>query len=151
MKRLLNNKKGTAEVIGTVLFIVILLFFFTNVYLWHDAATKEMNTFYTEKINSPISVTYDKLQEKLIITNNGGVDAVLCGVWVNERGDPSKPDSRHQFFELEDNKYIVQAGGFPTYIAVDNEITYDPTGKTGIFEVITTFGNTAICHFSSSD
>ena len=53
-KRLLRNHKGTAEVIGSVLFIVILLFFFTNVYLWHDAATKEMNDMYVEKLNSPI-------------------------------------------------------------------------------------------------
>ena len=43
LKKLLNNKKGTAEVIGSVMFIVILLFFFTSVYLWHDAAVKDMN------------------------------------------------------------------------------------------------------------
>jgi hypothetical protein len=143
MKRLLSNKKGTAEVIGTVLFIVILLFFFTNVYLWHDAATKEMNTFYTEKINSPISVTYDNSQGKLIVVNNGGVDAVIWGVWVNERGAEGKPDSLHQFFNLVDNKYTVQAGGFSTNITVP----YNPAGQTGIFKVITTLGNTAICHF----
>ena len=53
--RLLKNKKGTAEVIGSVMFIVILLFFFTNVYLWHDAATKEMNQMYVDRINTPIT------------------------------------------------------------------------------------------------
>ena len=49
IKRLLKNKKGTAEVIGSVMFIVILLFFFTNVYLWHDAAVKEMNDLVRSK------------------------------------------------------------------------------------------------------
>ncbi len=56
LKRLIKNRKGTAEVIGTIMFIVILLFFFTNVYLWHDAATKEMNDMYVEKINAPITM-----------------------------------------------------------------------------------------------
>ena len=57
IRRLLKNKKGVAEVIGSVMFIVILLFFFTNVYLWHDAATKEMNDLYVQKINSPITIS----------------------------------------------------------------------------------------------
>ena len=60
IKRLLKNKKGTAEVIGSVMFIVILLFFFTNVYLWHDAATKEMNDMYVQKLNSPIVATVSR-------------------------------------------------------------------------------------------
>ena len=72
-KRLLRNRKGTAEVIGSVLFIVILLFFFTNVYLWHDAATKEMNDLYVEKLNSLIKVNVLSTSPLVLeVTNTGG-------------------------------------------------------------------------------
>jgi hypothetical protein len=75
IKSLLKNKKGTAEVIGTVMFIVILLFFFTNVYLWHDAATKEMNDLYVKRINSPITIIVSPTT--LTVTNEGGESASL--------------------------------------------------------------------------
>ena len=73
-KQLFNNKKGTAEVVGSVMFIIILLFFFTNVYLWHDAATKEMNDLQFQKINSPISITYDSATKTINIMDNIGTD-----------------------------------------------------------------------------
>jgi hypothetical protein len=148
MKKLLKNTKGTAEVIGTVLFIVILLFFFTNVYLWHDAATKEMNELYVQKINSQISASYDPITKIISVTNNGGLDAVISGLWLNVQSASSVPDSNHQFFNLIDRNYIVSAGDSPILIRLaDTPINYDPAGKTGIFKVITTTGNVASCHF----
>ena len=109
IKRLLKNKKGTAEVIGSVMFIVILLFFFTNVYLWHDAATKEMNDLYVQKLNSPIvaTISNDNGHYNLTVTNKGGVDATLSSYWVNEKS-ANGPDTLHSSFPLNN---IVAAGG----------------------------------------
>ncbi len=59
LKRFIINRKGTAEVIGSVLFIIILIFAFSNIYLWHDNATKTMNTLLSDKLNSQIEVALD--------------------------------------------------------------------------------------------
>jgi hypothetical protein len=87
LKRFIKNKKGTAEVIGSV-FIIILIFFFTNVCLCHDAATKEMNDLQVQKINSQLraSVIYDTLNNHyvLTITDNGGLDATLLTLVITE-------------------------------------------------------------------
>ena len=114
IKRLLKNKKGTAEVIGSVMFIVILLFFFTNVYLWHDAAVKEMNDLYVQKINSPIAITVSNPidnQYDLNITNNGGVDATLSWLWVNEK--VTAIWSRYSCIQTQPllSNVVVEAGG----------------------------------------
>ena len=80
MKRLIKNRKGTAEVIGTLLFIVILLFFFTNVYLWHDAATKDANQLFLEKINSTFKI--EQAAGTIVVTANGGSDITLSRLWI---------------------------------------------------------------------
>ena len=140
MKRLLKNKKGTAEVVGSVMFIVILLFFFTNVYLWHDAATKEMNDLYVQKLNSPISINVmlNNGMYDINITNNGGIDAKVSNLWINEKASSNSPDITH--ISLPDlNNLVIEAGG-----SVLRSITYNPT-NTGplLFRVITTTGNSA--------
>jgi predicted transporter len=63
LRRLIKNRKATAEVIGSIMFIVILLFFFTNVYLWHDAAVKQMNDLYVNKMNAGMEVKFDPASE----------------------------------------------------------------------------------------
>jgi hypothetical protein len=135
IKRLLKNKKGTAEVIGSVMFIVILLFFFTNVYLWHDAATKEMNDLYVQKLNSPIvaSVSIENGQNNLIVTDKGGVDATLSNYWVNLKSAYG-PDTQHTSFPLNN---IVKAGGPSATIPIANY----PSGT--VIKVITSTGNSA--------
>jgi hypothetical protein len=138
MKRLLNNKKGTAEVIGTVLFIVILLFFFSNVYLWHDAATKEMNQEYLNKINSPITVTIQNNGGLyfLNVTNRGGVDTKLFAVWTIE--DSTYPGGIHGSVP---NSEVVSAG--KSVLIPINPSEY----VTYIYKVIAVNGNTASCSF----
>jgi hypothetical protein len=140
MKRFLKNKKGTAEVIGSVMFIVILLFFFTNVYLWHDAATKEMNDMYVQKLNSPIAATVSNNGDgsfSIFVTNKGGVDATLLWYWVNVKS-ASGPDSLHASFPL--NNIVVPAGGAPVSILLNNNY---PSGT--VVKVITSTGNSASC------
>jgi hypothetical protein len=129
-RRLLKNRKGTAEVIGSVLFIVILLFFFTNVYLWHDAATKEMNDMYVQKLNSQIAATISDNGDgsySINIINNGGVDATLSRYWV-----------QHSPFPVNN---VVQAGSPSIHIPISPY----PTGT--VVKVITTTGNSASCSF----
>ena len=143
IKRLLNNKKGTAEVIGSVLFIIILLFFFTNVYLWHDAATKEMNDMYAQKLNSPIAATVshnDDGSYSIVVINHGGVDATLSCYWVNVKS-ANGPDTLHTSFPL--TNVIVTAGGPSVAI----QITNYPSGT--VFKVVTATGNSASCILSN--
>jgi hypothetical protein len=136
MKRLLHNKKGTAEVIGTVLFIVILLFFFTNVYLWHDAAIKEMNQEYLNKINSPITVTIQ--DSALIVTNKGGVDTKLAMVWIIE-GNQAGTGPDYQHTPIENSQPVPAGKSIP--------ITIPSPTKSVIYtyKVITVNGNSATC------
>jgi hypothetical protein len=151
-KRMLKNKKGTAEVVGSVMFIVILLFFFTNVYLWHDAATKEMNQLQVQKINSPIAITYDSNTRTISVTNNGGQDALVTGLWVIEQSAPGTPDSSHKYYNLVSQyNFVVRAGGSPETISLSHYligITDDLVGKHGIFKVVTSTGNIASCSFN---
>lgn len=142
IKRFLKNKNGTAEVIGSVLFIIILLFFFTNVYLWHDAATKEMNDMYVQKLNSPIAITVSNPQTNqytINITNKGGVDATLSWVWINEKSPSGGPDIFHTNSTTIVN-VVVEAGGSKL-----ETISYAPefSGDPLLFKVITTTGNSA--------
>src|SRR5665647_1646777 len=112
IKRLLKNKKGTAEVVGSVMFIVILLFFFTNVYLWHDAATKEMNDLYVQKINSPITISVMSNNPNLLnVTNKGGVDARLSILWVDvASANAGNPDRFNGYYNLTQLNTVVLAG-----------------------------------------
>jgi hypothetical protein len=137
IRRLLKNKKATAEVIGSVMFIIILLFFFTNVYLWHDAATKEMNDLYVQKLNSPIvaTISFDNGHYNLNIADKGGVDATLSSYWINLKS-ASGPDTLHKRFPLNN---VITAGGPSVSIAISNY----PSGT--VIKVITTTGNSASC------
>jgi hypothetical protein len=52
--KMFRSRKGTAEIVGTVLFLVILFFFFSNVFLWHNQKAKEMDNLMAEKTNSAV-------------------------------------------------------------------------------------------------
>jgi hypothetical protein len=140
IKSLLKNNKGTAEVIGTVMFIVILLFFFTNVYLWHDAATKEMNDLYVKRINSPITIAVSLTT--LTVTNEGGESASLSRLWVNEKTS-GRLDPNHRSFDL--GGMAVGAGS--TISIPLSQFGYTPPQKV-TFKVVTTVGNIASFDFN---
>jgi hypothetical protein len=139
IKRLLRNKKGVAEVIGSVMFIIILLFFFTNVYLWHDAATKEMNDLQVQKIHTNIdaSIHFVGINGVLKVTNNAAVDVSLSTLWVNQKSAPGFPDAKHQSFDL--NNVVIAPGD-----SFQHSITYNPTG-TVVFKIITGAGTIEPC------
>jgi hypothetical protein len=98
LKKLLRNRKGTAEVIGSIMFIVILLFFFTNVYLWHDAASKEMNELYVKKMNSSFTVTSAAETGFLTVKADGGSDITLSRLWIIDEVN----GGRHLYADLGD-------------------------------------------------
>lgn len=56
LRRLRKSRGGTAEIVGTVLFLVILFFFFSNVFLWHNQATQEMDQVIADKTNSAVRI-----------------------------------------------------------------------------------------------
>jgi hypothetical protein len=56
LRRMLRNRSGTAEIVGTVLFLVILFFFFSNVFLWHSQISQEMDGLIADKMNSAVRI-----------------------------------------------------------------------------------------------
>lgn len=155
-KGLLKNKKGTAEVVGSVMFIVILLFFFTNVYLWHDTATKEMNDMYVQKINSPITLSViNNNPSQLNVTNKGGVDAKLTILWVDVAStNAGSPDQFHGYYNLTQQNIVVLAGSsiivpWSGSASNSNNEHYDyKLGDILQLKMVTAVGNTAACHYS---
>lgn len=154
IKRLLKNKKGTAEVIGSVLFIVILLFFFTNVYLWHDAATKEMNDMYVQKINSPITISVMSSPYELNVTNKGGVDAKLSILWVDvASANAGSPDQFNGYCNLTQQNIVVLAGSsiqvtwYGGALNSFGERYNYQSGDSLQLKMVTAVGNTAACRY----
>jgi hypothetical protein len=159
-KRLVKSRKGTAEIVGSIMFLLILLFFFTNVYLWHDRATRGMDDVLANKMNSPVSIKGE--DGGLIVTNNGGVGVALSRLWIID-------NSEHVYANLEDigGKELWVAAGesvrlelslsTPTVFEPDGSVRvlwtgpnplvqYQPlSGET--FRVLTVLGNTAACGY----
>ena len=114
MKKLIKNRKGTAEVIGTIMFIVILLFFFTNVYLWHDAATKDANELYLKKMSSSFSIEQIN-GNGFVVTADGGSDIVLSRLWIVEDG----ASGNHLYADLA-NAHVAAGTSFTITFANGN-------------------------------
>jgi hypothetical protein len=132
LRRFITNRSGTAEVIGSVLFIIILMYAFSNIYLWHDDAVKAMNTQMANKLSSQIEVHWRVENgvetDTLIVKNTGDVDSVLSRLWMN-----------HQPFSLSDRS--VKAG---QTITIDvSDVTSQPKTSGDIYTVLTTLGNMA--------
>jgi hypothetical protein len=149
------------------MFILILLFFFTNVFLWHDSATKTMNSVLSDKLNSLIEVAWETDNKTLAVTNNGGVGTGLSRLWIIT---DSTSNAQHLYVDLENiggtgQGLYVNAGTTVT-IELDSTATgpysspiaaswvdsgrqrvrvqYDRTEVAGeTFTVLTTLGNMA--------
>jgi len=139
LKQLIRNQKGTAEVIGTIMLILILMFFFTNVYLWHDAATKQMNDMYVQKMNTPISMSLMNDNTQLNVTNKGGEDVKLTMLWVDVG---SSANQVHYNFTHNE---LVPAG---SSISLQLPPPANPLAELTLFTVVTTVGNSASCTYS---
>ncbi|MCW3996395.1 MAG: hypothetical protein NWE98_09665 [Candidatus Bathyarchaeota archaeon] len=93
------NRKGTAEVVGSILFIMILMFFFANVYLWHDAAVKDANAMFLKQAKAGMELRLDS--NNLYVTTKGS-DVDLSRLWI------LKNNGEHYFAVLDGIR--VQAG-----------------------------------------
>jgi hypothetical protein len=138
--KFLGDRRGTAEIVGTVMFLVILLFVFTNVYLWHDNVTREMNGVLAEKMNSPVTLElYFDVTENLAgltITNNGGFEAGLSRLWINTV-------TQHSPINLD----LRVAPGATLHLLFENLGVSVPNQRT-TFKIVTTLGNMAACSYN---
>ncbi len=107
--KLLGNRRGTAEVIGTIMFVMIVLFLFTNVYLFHDNATKEMNDLSARKMQAGMTLDYGSDGNPVITAT--GSEAVLSRLWITTRNG-------HTYAPLND---IRMAAGQKITIQFDYE------------------------------
>ena len=140
MLRIIRNKKGTAEVVGTIMFIVILMFFFTNVYLWHDAASKQMDNMYVEKMNTQITVSLTGGNSNLTVTNIGGSDVQLAMLWT----DIESGSHQGHYYDSSVNTFPPIPAGLSQNVTLP---LGTPTGKT-VYTVVTTSGNVASCSYN---
>jgi hypothetical protein len=166
LRRLLVSRTGTAEIIGSVMFLLIMMFFFTNVFLWHDDATREMDTVLSDKINSLVSIqvvsmniTESEITHRpdlrVSVTNNGGVEAVLSRLWITTDGE-------HNYADFEKGlKNVTVAAGDATELILSGQTELNSDGSfkvagytisfapkenvTVIFKILTTRGNMAAC------
>jgi archaellum component FlaF (FlaF/FlaG flagellin family) len=161
LRRLLCSRRGTAEIIGSVMFLLIMMFFFTNVFLWHDNATREIDAVLSDKMNSQVSIqvismNVTKPDMRLNVTNNGGVGVVLSRLWIID------DENGHRYADLEKGQAIwvypgeaVELNLTGSTLPGDDEefsykvdgqnIYYLPSNDTVIFKILTTLGNMASC------
>ena len=162
LRRLLCSRRGTAEIIGSVMFLLIIMFFFTNVYLWHDRATREMDGVVSERMNSVVTIEWRNESDlnpglgstyrgTLYVSNTGGVDAELSRLWIIER----TLQEPHLYFDLELRVAAGDSVGlvliYSLVPSVDHDrIYYQWTTETK-FKILTTRGNMAACTYDFSD
>ena len=84
LRRFLKDQRGASEIVGTVLFLVILFFFFSNVFLWHNQITSQMDQVVADRMNSGIrmDVSSNETDIWLTVDNVGGLDVSLSRLWI---------------------------------------------------------------------
>ncbi len=162
LRRFLKGRKGASEIVGTALFLVILFFFFSNVFLWHDQVTREMDQVIADKMNSAIRVdAFTNATTVWLKTDNiGGLAVTLSRLWIIT-------DNAHYYADFEPYNLHIEAGRHmnitftDTTIAntmrmvrvsvnsgsvfVDYNQTYQSTGTTVTYRMLTDLANTAAC------
>jgi len=153
-KNRLRNRRGTAEIVGTTLFLVILIFFFTNVFLWYDNASRQTQTVMADKINSRVSLeTAEGEGYPLKVRALGGKDIQLIRIWIEDVASMN-----HLFIDVTDHSVYINPGSeiyiiFGTYTSFDallHEliIDYTPIGEVRV-KVLTDLGNIASCNYQA--
>jgi hypothetical protein len=160
LSKLKKSRSGTAEIVGAVMFLVILLFFFSNVFLWHNQATREMDSVILDRVNSHVSIEIVNVTLGsfiLQVTNNGGVGFSLSRLWIITQDD-------HNYAHFEEDTIWISGGDklnitliSPTqyesdgsYLVNGLSVYYEPyANTTTIFKILTTLGNTAAVKYYS--
>ena len=110
LRRFRRDRRGASEIVGTALFLVILFFFFTNVFLWHDQVTREMDQVVVDRMNSAVrlenaTAIVDGSSGVLRVLSVGGLGVTLSRLWI-------VTDDYHWFADFEDFSVYVAAGGY---------------------------------------
>lgn len=145
MNRKLGERRGTAEIVGTLLFLVILFFILSNVFLWHDNVSNQMDSLMGDKMNSRVELTNNG--GVLWANATGGKDVRLIRIWITNATDPTRP---HIHIDLETDTspgVLVRAGSSADITQwVENNT---PAGDF-IVKILTDLGNTATTRYIHS-
>jgi hypothetical protein len=157
-----KDRKGASEIVGTALFLIILFFFFSNVFLWHNQITSQMDQVVADRMNSGIrmDVSSDNDTIWLTVDNFGGLDVSLSRLWIIT-------NETHLFADFGLDEVYVGAGRqFNITISnVTGPVTdgrvqvfgdsdpiivqyQPPAGYTSVFKMITKRANTAACSYT---
>jgi hypothetical protein len=158
LRRFLKDQKGASEIVGTALFLIILFFFFSNVFLWHNQIASQMDQVVADRMNSGIrmDVFSNDTDIWLTVDNVGGLDVSLSRLWIIT-------DDEHLYADFGLDVVHVGAGR-QLNITIDNvtvpvsdevQVSFDsdpiviqykpPVGDTVVFRMITKRANTAAC------
>jgi len=156
LRRFLKDQKGASEIVGTALFLIILFFFFSNVFLWHNQITSQMDQIVADRMNSGIrmDVFSNDTDIWLTVDNVGGLDVSLSRLWIIT-------NVTHLYADFGLDVVHVGAGRqlnitlLNMTIGNDVDVTIDsdsivveyphPPGVTVVFRMITKRANTAAC------
>jgi len=116
MKKNVKNRRGVATIIGSILSIVILIFFFSNVFLWYNGVSRQMNLVTADKLNSQIELTTTVLEGNSTYCTDdqypvfGGIEDEKLGEYgIIQDGtilDTNEIDDNYQILkEKSDNGY----------------------------------------------
>jgi hypothetical protein len=152
LRKLINNHKGTAEIIGSVMFLLIMMFFFTNVFLWHDRATREMDGVLSEKMNSLVSIQVVSMNiskvspdMRLNVTNNGGVGVFLSRLWIITRAPGGwREEHTYKDFRQDSGSWLAAGSAIPLWLN-PSDASFEADGTKVTFIILTTRGNMAAC------
>ena len=119
--RFIKNKNATAEIIGTVLLIIILIFFFGNVFLYNNEVNRIADEVSSKKRSTHITI--DGISEEnpisFNLTNRGGVNVYLDRLWINN-------DNEHGYYNLD--MWIEIGSSIEKVLNLKNEAFYKPDG-----------------------
>ena len=169
LRRFLKDRKGASEIVGTALFLVILFFFFSNVFLWHDQVTREMDQVVVDRMNSGIKVDFiedDGSVIVLTVSNVGGLDVSLSRLWIVNSTQSLVSNDDHVFGDFEPWNIHITAGGQRnvtlTLEGIENSVVdgkvnvkvedgsvivnYFPPSENVTFRVLTKRANIAGCN-----
>jgi hypothetical protein len=150
MNRKLGERRGTAEIVGTLLFLVILFFILSNVFLWHDNVSNQMDSLMGDKMNSRVELTNNG--GVLWANATGGKDVRLIRIWITSDADPTL---RHIPIDLETDTspgVLVRAGSSADITElVKNKLeeNNNPAGDYFV-KILTDLGNTATARYRYS-
>lgn len=153
MKMLWKNQKGTAEIVGTVFFLIILIFVFSNVFLWYNSASQQINTVMADRVNSPVEMEFNASDGRLKVSVVGGRDVQLLRIWITE-----VDENNHIYIDFKDQlqeELWVAAGSHIHFVLGAQtrkspiypntiEIGYQKAPGEVRFKILTDLGNTAI-------